>query len=313
MTVSQPPPQPLPLPPILPVGTRVVARTLIKSQTGDAARAAGAVGEIIRAPVDALHAYRVRFMDGAEVSLKRDELVVLRHYQRDAGADARAPDYDYRRHVILRCVIGSRAYGLDHAASDTDYRGIYLPPAELQWSLWGVPEQLEDDATQETFWELQKFLVLALKANPNVLECLYTPLIEHATPAAQELLAMRSAFLSKLVYQTYNGYVMSQFKKLSSDLRNKGEVKWKHVMHLIRLLLSGVATLREGVVPVKVEEHRDRLLAIRNGALRWDEVDAWRVRLHEEFDAALATTKLPDRPDYDAANAFLIRARRAML
>jgi hypothetical protein len=57
--------------------------------------------------------------------------------------------------------------------------------------------------------------------------------------SAREMLDMRSAFLSKMVYQTYNGYVMSQFKKLQADLRNKGEVKWKHVMHLIRLLISG--------------------------------------------------------------------------
>jgi uncharacterized protein len=42
----------------------------------------------------------------------------------------------------------------------------------MHWSLYGVPEQLENDATQEVYWELQKFLLLSLKANPNVLECL---------------------------------------------------------------------------------------------------------------------------------------------
>ena len=47
---------------------------------------------------------------------------------------------------------------------------------------------------------------------------------------------MRSIFLSRLVYQTYNGYVMSQFKKMQADIRNQGQVKWKHVMHLLRLL-----------------------------------------------------------------------------
>ena len=307
MTAPNPHPEKLSLPPILSAGTRVVVR---------AAATAGAVGEIVRSPVDPQHAYRVRFMDGSEVSLKRDELMVLRHYQRDAGAtadEASAPSYDYRQHVILKCVIGSRAYGLDHAESDTDYRGVYLPPAELEWSLFGVPEQIEEDATQETYWELQKFLVLALKANPNVLECLYTPLVEHATPLARELLDMRQAFLSKLVYQTYNGYVMSQFKKISGDLRNKGAVKWKHVMHLVRLLLSGVTALREGVVPVRVEEHRERLLAIRAGALPWEEVDAWRIHLHQAFDSAFATSTLPDRPDYARVNAFLIKARREMV
>nr|MBA3969907.1 nucleotidyltransferase domain-containing protein [Gemmatimonadota bacterium] len=75
--------------------------------------------------------------------------------------------------------------------------------------LYGVPQQLENDATEEAYCEQQKFLTLALKANPNILECLYSPHVEHATPLAEELLVMRSGFLSKLVYQTYNGYVLS--------------------------------------------------------------------------------------------------------
>src|SRR3989454_1394671 len=33
--------------------------------------------------------------------------------------------------------------------------------------------------------------------------------------------------------------MMSQFKKLEQDLRARGEIKWKHAMHLMRLLLSG--------------------------------------------------------------------------
>jgi predicted nucleotidyltransferase len=179
--------------------------------------------------------------------------------------------------------------------------------------LYGVPEQLENPENEEAYWELQKFLVLALKANPNILECLYTPLVEYASPLAKELLAMRESFLSKVIYQTYNGYVMSQFKKLEQDLRARGEIKWKHAMHLIRLLLSGVIALKEAVVPVRVGEHREQLLAIKRGELAWPEVNAWRLSLHKEFDAAYAATKLPERPDYDKVNAFLIKARSSMV
>lgn len=155
-------------------------------------------------------------------------------------------------------------------------------------------------------------LVMALKANPNILECLHTPLVEHATPLARELLAMRGAFLSRLIYQTFNGYVMSQFKKLEQDLRASGTLKWKHAMHLIRLLLSGVAALRTGELQIQIETHRDALLAIKGGAMPWEEVNAWRLSLHKEFDAAFATTRLPERPDYARANAFLLKARREM-
>ena len=103
---------------------------------------------------------------------------------------------------------------------------------------------------------------------------------------------MRSIFLSRLVYQTYNGYVMSQFKKMQADLRNKGEVKWKHVMHLIRLLIAGIEVLQNGVVPVRVEAHRDQLLAIRRGEMPWDEIEAWRKALHRDFDVALRTDEV---------------------
>ena len=297
----------------LPVGTQVVTRVAV-ALTDGAVRPAGAVGVVVQAPVEPAARYRVRFPDGADVECARDDLAVRKHVQRAGLETSDRPwtDEQIEALVIYRCIVGSRAYGLDEEGSDVDRRGIYLPPAARHWSLAGVPEQIERDATQEVYWELQKFLSLALKANPNVLECLHTPLVEVATPLAQELLALRSIFLSRLVYQTYNGYVLSQFKKLEQDLRTRGEIRWKHAMHLIRLLLAGIVVLEEGVVPLRVEEHRARLLAIRRGELAWEEVDAWRRQLHATFDAAYARTRLPERPDYARADRFLIDARRLM-
>jgi len=45
----------------------------------------------------------------------------------------------------------------------------------------------------------------------------------------------------------------------------------------------------------------------------WNEVEKWRLSLHREFDGALERTRLADRPDYERANAFLIKARRTAL
>jgi predicted nucleotidyltransferase len=295
----------------LPVGTRVVSRVTVV-ENGSLQHPPGAVGVVTFSPLDATHAYRIRYPGGVEVHLSRREFALLSDVKDDrvaAPLDALA-ERNLSDFVIYRCVVGSRAYGLDTDASDTDRRGIYLPPASLHWSLAGVPEQLEDPTRQECYWELQKFLVLALKANPNVLECLYTPLVEHADPLAEELLSIRDAFVSRLVYHTYNGYALSQFEKLQADLRSRGRIRPKHAMHLVRLLLSGVATLRDGVVRVRVEEERDRLLAVRDGRMEWPEIDAWRKDLHRRFDEALASSPLPERPDYRRANDFLVRARR---
>jgi predicted nucleotidyltransferase len=223
-------------------------------------------------------------------------------------------EHDFHDDIICTAVIGSRAYGLEHDESDVDRRGIYLPPADLHWSLDGVPEQLVDLATDEVYWEIQKFLRLALKGNPNVLEVLYSPIVEHATPLAQQLLAMRGLFLSKLIFHTYNGYAMSQFHKLEQDLRTRGQIKWKHAMHLIRLLLAGATAMREGYIPVRVEEaHRPRLLAIRDGTVPWEEVNRWRLDLNARFQQAYEQSSLPEQPNHAAANAFLIAARRSVL
>ena len=306
-------------------GTQVVSLVEVRGTNNSLVHPRGAVGVVTRTPAVEGEKFLVRFPDGFEASLTREQLEVLKHFKDRLGncsgavsapnvsatvTDRRYSDFDLESLVIYRCVVGSRAYGLDNDDSDTDRRGVYLAPAELQWSLFGAPEQFEDNATQSCYWELQKFLAMALKANPNILECLYSPMVEKITPLGEELLALRQHFLSQMIFQTFNGYAMSQFKKIEQDLRNHGEVSWKHAMHLLRLLLTGSATLREARVPVRVEAHRDRLLAVKRGEVPWTEVEAWRKELHRDFERALAETKLPERPDYEAANRFLIKARR---
>jgi hypothetical protein len=280
----------------IPAGTKVIVRS------------SGRVGVVSHVPASPEHQYRVKFADSDEASFRREDLTIYR--QEMAEVPRMSDENDLLRFVAYRCVVGSTAYGLAHQESDTDRRGFYLPPADMEWSLAGVPEQLETDQ-EECYWEIEKFIRLALKANPNILECLYSPLVEHCTPLAKELIDARKMFLSQYVHRTYNAYVLSQFKKIEQDLRSRGEIRWKHVMHLIRLLLSGVTVLREGFVPLRVDEYRDRLLAIRRGEVNWGEVERWRLRLHGELDEALGHTELPEHPDYRQANDFLIRARRA--
>lgn len=291
-------------------GTRVVLRVPVPGT--NAVVPAGAVAVVVYAPSDTTHDYRVRLPDGHETGVSRHEFARLVDVQ-EPDAPSPLGDHELREHVIYRCIVGSRAYGLSHDASDVDRRGIYLPPADRHWSLFGVPEQLEDKERDECYWELQKCLVLAAKANPNVLECLWTPLVEHATPIAEELVDRREMFLSRLVYQTFNGYTISQFRKMEARRKRGEEPKLKHAMHLIRLLLAGITTLNEGRVLVDVGDHRDELLAIRNGETSWEAIDIRRRQLHEQMDRAFERTSLPERPDYAAIDDYLVRARRSAL
>jgi uncharacterized protein len=306
-------------------GTQVVSRVEVRGTNRSLVHPRGAVGVVTRTPAGEEKHFLVRFPDGFEFSLQREQMEVLKHFKARLGSGAGSHpggdadvlpvatgDFDLESLVIYRWIVGSRAYGLDSDDSDTDRRGIYLAPADLHWSLFGAPEQFEDSATQSCYWELQKFLTMALKANPNILECLYSPMVEKVTPLGEELLTLRQQFLSQMIFQTFNGYALSQFKKIEQDRRNHGEVRWKHAMHLLRLLLTGAATPREARVPVRVEAYREGLLAVKRGDLPWAEVDAWRKELHCDFERALAETTLPERPNYEAANGFLIKARRGM-
>jgi predicted nucleotidyltransferase len=292
-------------------GTQVVALVEVRGTNNSLVHPRGAVGVVTRTPTGDQTEFLVRFPDGFEASLTREQLDILKHFKdRLPGAERTVAEFDLERLIMYRCVVGSRAYGLETDVSDIDRRGIYLAPAELQWSLFGAPEQFEDNAAQACYWEVQKFLVMALKANPNILECLYSPLVEKMTPLAEKLLSIREVFLSQMIFQTFNGYAMSQFKKIEQDIRNHGDVRWKHAMHLLRLLLTGAATLRQGRVPVRVEAHREQLLSVKRGEMPWTGVNAWRQELHRDFERALTETKLPERPDYEAANRFLLTARR---
>src|SRR5689334_18040278 len=129
------------------VGTQVVSLKLVQGTNGAVVHPAGAVGVIVRAPRDRMHSYRVRFADGFEAAVRHDNLMLLAEYKLGVINDSNVvlATHQLFDRVIYRCVIGSRAFGLATDDSDTDRRGIYLPPAELQWSLYGVPEQLENE------------------------------------------------------------------------------------------------------------------------------------------------------------------------
>ena len=98
----------------------MVCLTEVRGPDGTPVHPRGAVGVVIQSPSDYWHSYRVRFPDGCEVSLRRQDLAILSHYQSDQTSPM--AEYDLYQHVIYRCVTGSRAYGLSHEASDTDQR-----------------------------------------------------------------------------------------------------------------------------------------------------------------------------------------------
>nr|WP_078943794.1 nucleotidyltransferase domain-containing protein [Streptomyces aureus] len=224
------------------------------------------------------------------------------------------PDADLslvRDHTIYSCVMGSRAFGLATDGSDTDVRGVFLAPTALFWRFEKPPTHVEGPAPEQFSWELERFCSLALRANPNILECLHSPLVEHVDDTGRELLSLRGAFLSLRAHDTFARYALGQRKKLEADVRTHGAPRWKHAMHLLRLLTSARDLLRTGSLTIGVGEQREPLLAVKRGEVSWEEVERRMVRLATETDEAAAHSPLPPEPDHARVEDFLVRVRRA--
>ncbi|MEU1463244.1 nucleotidyltransferase domain-containing protein [Streptomyces sp. NPDC005727] len=220
------------------------------------------------------------------------------------------PEDLVRDHTIYACVMGSRAFGLATGASDTDRRGVFLAPAPLFWRFEKPPAHVEGPGEERFSWELERFCELALRGNPNILECLHSPLVEHVDDTGRELLSLRGAFLSRQVYDTFTRYALGQRRKLDADVRTTGAPRWKHAMHLLRLLMSARDLLRTGELRIDVGDEREPLLAVKRGEVPWPEVEARMARLAAQSEEALHRTPLPPEPDRARVADFLFRARR---
>lgn len=297
--------------------SKVVATVQEEAAQGTTYRKTGTVGIVIQCPPSNDEPYVVQFADGTTARAYFHELTLRR---KEVEMELARLEVDLLPYVIYRCQVGSKAFGLAGEDADDDLRGIYLPPASLHWGLRKLPEQLElgkasatdaDASTDQVYWELEKFLLLALKANPIVLETLWTPVVHFATPLAHELRGLRQAFLSQHLYKTYSGYVLSQFRRMAAAYKTQGTFKTKHAMHLIRLLHSGIHALRSGEILIDVGQHRDELLGIKRGELTFDQVMQQALALDKQFQAEFERTTLPEQPDFAAVNAFLVKARRS--
>jgi hypothetical protein len=114
--------------------------------------------------------------------------------------------------LLLKCISGSNAYGLQLPTSDIDYKGVFALPRQLFFSL-DTLEQLSNPSNDEVYYEVKRFIDLLYKNNPNILELLSTPpdCILYKHPLMDKI--KPEIFLSKLCKETFAGYAQTQIKK----------------------------------------------------------------------------------------------------
>lgn len=158
------------------------------------------------------------------------------------------------RTTALQAIVGSKAYGLNHADSDTDRMAIVVAPtaevAGIDWSghseTWSNAGPTGDDTTQH---EIGKFLRLIIKGNPTLFELLFMDEYEILTPVGSALLSIRDELIStNSVYYPYYNYAKAQIRVVSE----KENYKPKMARHALRIARQGRQLLLHGDCEVRV-------------------------------------------------------------
>jgi hypothetical protein len=216
--------------------------------------------------------------------------------------------------VILEGIVGSHAYGLEREDSDSDFQGVFVAPTlEVAGLHWRAGRESVHKATENedfTYHEVGKFLRLALKCNPTVLELLWLDHYTTITIHGRKLLSLREAFLSRdAVRNSYLGYARSQNLKLraKADVGHPRQAKMGR--HMLRLLRQGRLLAQTGQMHLKVGDPQEYFdfddMSVR------DMLEIYSreiMQTHEAFEKGNAA--LPDKPDLEEVELALDGFRR---
>lgn len=221
------------------------------------------------------------------------------------------------KNALLSGVVGSTAYGLAHEGSDVDRLGIFAHPTEKLFGLGKTKDSIVSTSPDVTWHEAAKALRLILACNPTSTEILWLESYETSTYFGEELVALRSRLLSaRGVRNSYLGYASQQLRKLQARMDENPTSapsrtqSAKHARHLVRLLEQGTHLHQTGELIIRLENPdyvREMGEIIAGNPLRGVTL----LRNAEEVFSGPGV--LPDEPDLQAAEDWLVRVRCAHL
>lgn len=212
-----------------------------------------------------------------------------------------------KENICLQAVTGSRAYGLNHEASDYDRMGVFVAPSlqvsGLRWSSddesWSNASPDGDDTT---YHEIGKFLRLCLKSNPTLIELLFMEDFEILDEIGEEMVGLRSHVLyTKGIENAYIGYAIAQHSRV---MREWPDHKLKMSRHCLRIVRQGTELLETGSTSVRVSNPQEYFDL---DGLDHDELD---MVLSENIEKLKSVKSvLPDSPDEEKIKRFLTKVR----
>lgn len=204
--------------------------------------------------------------------------------------------------TILRCLVGSQAYGIGGADSDRDEKGVCIEPLDAAFTLSGGFEQFEHrdaairtgkkDAPSEpgdldlTVYSLRKYLRLAAYGNPNVVELLFIrdkSSVVLSDARGLQLQEMYPFIISRESGRRYLGYMEAQKQRLlgergqkmvtRTDLVEDHGYDTKYASHLLRLGFQGVELQETGKLEMpSPEKYRAIVKSVKDGKVSLNDV-----------------------------------------
>lgn len=160
------------------------------------------------------------------------------------------------------------------------------------------------DSTKE---ELQNVNWIGLIQSRGIKES-YADEIQKMTGASDAWMDMlqreQKYITAKKHFDSYTQWKKSRNKK-RAVLEEKYGYDPKHAMHLIRLMRLGVEILETGKVNV-FRPDREELIAIRNGAWTYDQVEEYAESMENKIINLYETSHLPHKPNYKFINKMCV-------
>jgi predicted nucleotidyltransferase len=212
---------------------------------------------------------------------------------------------------------------------DVDTLSVCIGPPEhyiglSEWGSRGTKESKRDLSgdiyLDHVEYEVQKFVSLLLKANPNVIGMLWLEPEYYLfiSPSGQRLIDNRHLFASKKAHHAFSGYAYSQLKRMHSpstgymgkkrkQLFEAHGFDSKNAAHLIRLLRMGEEFLLTGEMNVdRSGIDAQELLSIKRGEVPLFKIEQMADEDFAGCHLAYERSPLPDEPAYDEAEGLLM-------
>lgn len=229
-------------------------------------------------------------------------------------------DKKLKKNIVLLVVAGSHGYGLNTEKSDLDIRGISMGTSD---SILGMEsfDVFENKKTDTVIYSMKRFMELAMKGAPNVLEILFNNpenILYYDEKIGKMLLDNRDMFLSKRIYYSFKGYAKNALKDAEKRLETNPKKADKYAMHYIRLCLEVITLLNGNDLTDALKSNRDMLMRIRNGSMRhgnkFTEEFYESVRDFENLlEKAYQNSPLPDTVDVKKVSELLVKMNKEFL